>query len=71
MNFAHIFDAVSESARAVDSSQRNSQEDEVQEEICNFFCEISMLIQDVYICSFKSLLKRVYYENPDRYVFFR
>ena len=67
MNFAHIYDAAKESARAVDSSQRDTREDAVQDEICNFFCEINMLIQDVYICSYKALLKRVYYDSPEKY----
>ena len=39
--------------------------DLIQEQICEYLCEINLLIQDVYINQFKTMFKRVYETNKD------
>ena len=38
--------------------------DLIQEQICEFFCEVNLLIQDVYINQIKTMFKRIYEINP-------
>ena len=40
--------------------------DLMQKQIGEFFTEINLLIQDVYISEFTTMLKRVYEASPDK-----
>eukprot|EP01022_Parablepharisma_sp_SALTPOND_P026755 TRINITY_DN647_c0_g1_i1.p1 TRINITY_DN647_c0_g1~~TRINITY_DN647_c0_g1_i1.p1 ORF type:complete len:1484 (-),score=183.65 TRINITY_DN647_c0_g1_i1:5466-9917(-) len=63
-NYAHIFETLREAGKNLEKQTRSSGEDSVQKEICNFFCEINLLLHDVYLTTFKAVFKRTYESNP-------
>jgi len=66
MKYLSIYEFLYNKHNPIQSSHKDDNEAKVpiQQEICNFFTEINLLTQDVYICFFKSLFKRVY--NTDK-----
>lgn len=62
MMYLNIYEFLYNKHNPIESTHKDDNEAKVpiQEEICNFFTEINQLSQDVYICLFKSLFKRVY-----------
>ncbi|MDR3549707.1 MAG: hypothetical protein P4M11_15785 [Candidatus Pacebacteria bacterium] len=62
-----------ESLRAQESGTKTNQQGEretksqVQEQICNFLCEINLLMQDVYVSMYKAVFKRAYESDPAKY----
>jgi len=65
-NYAHIFNTLREAGKKLEDQRKSSGEDSVQQEICNFFVEMTLLIQDVYLSSFKGVFKRTYENNPEK-----
>ena len=66
MNYMGIYESLRSQEAGTKTRQQGKQEikDNVQEQICNFFCEINLLMQDVYISMFKALFKRIYEADP-------
>ena len=63
-----MYEHLSSKKNPTEKTQQGDQDMDImiQESICNFFSEISLLIQDVYISMFKALFKRIFETNPDQ-----
>jgi len=65
MNYLHIFENMHDTGKKSERNKNSSDEDSLKREVCNFFCEINLLLQDVSLYYLKCMIKRVYEEDPN------